>query len=284
MGRIVSGIMAAMVSDWMLRIGVSTSATRKTFQALGNWSCGLCTLLLAFIPMTPALSMGFLVLAMTMQNLTSVAYKISLLDIAPRYAGLLNGVMSTVSTLAALPAPVITSLLVADVSRVSPSSSIKNGQDNTGKLHFNQLLCFFYHKLHQSSRQGWQAVFCMVAGLTTFGGLIFILFAQGEIQDWAVTPSKTTPTDLEVEAANRKRRSSVDRQDDTDDQYVAAPGLRVGSADRSVREVRSLPPCVTSPGYPRPKEKLKRSATVEVGAFVKRVRSQAFSNLPFSEF
>ena len=36
MGRIVSGIAAAVVSDWMLRMGVSTATTRKTFQAVGN--------------------------------------------------------------------------------------------------------------------------------------------------------------------------------------------------------------------------------------------------------
>ncbi|RUS80230.1 hypothetical protein EGW08_011995, partial [Elysia chlorotica] len=257
MGRIVSGIAAAVVSDWMLRVGVSTATTRKTFQALGNWSCGLCTLLLAFIPMSAATSMGFLVLALTMQNLTSVAYKINLLDIAPRYAGLLNGVMSTVSTLASLPAPVITSLLIAD-----------------------------------GSREGWRAVFCMVAGLTTFGGLIFIVFAQGEIQDWAVMPVSSTPVDLDPEAdpapsgarSSRKRRRSGYGEMDPSDLYVPESCLFGVQSGGPVRGVQSLPPTSHGVAGSKPKQKLRRSATVEVGAFVRRVRSQAFSNLPFSDF
>ncbi|GFS01069.1 vesicular glutamate transporter 1 [Elysia marginata] len=250
MGRIVSGIAAAAISDWMLRMGVSTSTTRKTFQAVGNWSCGMCTLFLAFIPMNPAMSMGFLVLALTMQNLTSVAYKINLLDIAPKYAGLLNGVMSTVSTLASLPAPVITSLLIAD-----------------------------------GSPQGWQAVFCMVAALTTFGGLIFILFARGDIQDWAMSPSNTKPADLEADLATsgRKRRHSGAGLEAPLDSYVdSQTPCKSGGP---LREMRSLPVTGVGGGTGfKPKQKLKRSATVEVGAFVRRVRSQAFSNLPFSDF
>ena len=126
----------------------------------------------------------------------------------------------------------------------------------------------------------------MVAALTTFGGLIFIMFAQGEIQDWAVTTSTAAPVDPEADPAvsSRKRRYSGDGQMDPSDPYVPGSYLSGVQSGCPVREVHSLPPTSHRVEGSKPKQKLRRSATVEVGAFVRRVHSQAFSNLPFADF
>ncbi|KAH9524601.1 hypothetical protein Btru_027296, partial [Bulinus truncatus] len=83
-GRIISGLITGYLSDWLLRRGLSVCKTRKLFQGIGCFGCAMFSLFNAFIPtLTTGWSITLLVLALSFQNATSVAFRINLLDIAP---------------------------------------------------------------------------------------------------------------------------------------------------------------------------------------------------------
>ncbi|CAL1536062.1 unnamed protein product [Lymnaea stagnalis] len=255
-GRILTGLITGYMSDWMLRRGVSVCLTRKSFQSIGCFGCAVFCLFIAFIPgLTSAVSISLLVLALSFQNITSVAFRINLLDIAPRYAGLLNGVVSTIATLISLPAPVVTSLLIAG-----------------------------------GSRRGWMIVFCLVAAFNIIGGLIYVMFASGEIQEWATSDfvhevrtadgesvEARAPQDISVESGLPGASVGGVQAPSTPQQDIVSAGKV-----KVLREVKSVP-LSTSRGSRRLKERLGRRATMDVGALIKRVQSQAFSNLAFAD-
>ncbi|CAG5135496.1 unnamed protein product [Candidula unifasciata] len=230
-GRFISGAIAGYVSDWMLRKGVSTVRTRKCFQAMGCWGCAVCSLAIAFVPdLSTVWSVLLLVLALSCQDLTSVAFRINLLDIAPRYAGILNGVASTIATVTSLPAPVITSLLISG-----------------------------------GSRQGWQTLFCVVAVLNTLGGALFVIFAKGEIQDWAHSKPRSDNT------------NSV-----TDVVFTVEDSRDVQPTESKDKQRKSLPSNLYQPCKQQSANAVRR-VTLDFGSIVKTVQNHSFSNLALAD-
>ncbi|XP_059176567.1 sialin-like [Physella acuta] len=252
-GRIISGLIAGYMSDWMIRKGLSICRTRKLFQTIGCWGCAVFSLFIALIPgLNSSASIALLVLALSFQNLTSVAFRINLLDIAPRYAGLLNGVVSTVATLISLPAPVVTSLLIAG-------------------------LCLVF----QGSRDGWLVVFCLVAGFNIVGGLIFVLFAQGDIQDWATSDYSVNVVKREVTAGQGKQPDVENGIFVTETSTRPLPLTLPVVNGKPLREVKSVPASLR-----RGSKRLKavaRRASMDVGSLIKNVQNSAFSNLALAD-
>lgn len=41
--------------------------------------------------------------------------------------------------------------------------------------------------LVQNTIREWQTVFCIAAAINMFGAIVFILFAKGEVQNWALS-------------------------------------------------------------------------------------------------
>ncbi|ESO82092.1 hypothetical protein LOTGIDRAFT_135330, partial [Lottia gigantea] len=151
-GRLLSGYLCGYISDCLLKRYVFKTATvRKMFQVVGCFGCAGCTLAISFLGVeNRILCVVLLVLGLTFQNFTSVAFRINHLDIAPRFAGVLMGVTVTVAMLSALSAPFITSAIIVE-----------------------------------DTPEEWKYVFWVVAGLNIVGAVFFVMFAQGEVQPWA---------------------------------------------------------------------------------------------------
>lgn len=49
----------------------------------------------------------------------------------------------------------------------------------------NSSIAFFF--LVQNTIREWQTVFCIAAAINVFGAIFFILFAKGEVQNWALS-------------------------------------------------------------------------------------------------
>ncbi|XP_076460482.1 sialin-like isoform X2 [Babylonia areolata] len=165
-GRLVSGFVASYLSDLVIRSGrLSTTTTRKLFQTVGCVSCAVCTLAVGFQDHTSrAAGVTLLVLSMTFQNLTSVAFRINHLDIAPRFAGVMMGMTLTVAMAFSLTGPPITAAII-----------------------------------REGTHTEWLCLFIINAALNIIGAVVFDIFGSAEIQDWA-QPPKTDYSPIPVEA------------------------------------------------------------------------------------
>ncbi|XP_076468990.1 sialin-like [Babylonia areolata] len=161
-GKLVMGIAGGYLADMMMRKRLSIVCVRKTFQIVGSVGCAVPLLVISFLSHEErVVAVALLVVSVSLENLGSVAYRINSLDIAPRYAGFLMSMTSTVASAVTLTAPYVTSALLGN-----------------------------------KTREEWQRVLYIVAGVSTTGGVVFLLCARGHVQDWA------RDTGLEVEVGS----------------------------------------------------------------------------------
>ncbi|OWF37697.1 Sialin [Mizuhopecten yessoensis] len=168
----------------------STGTTRKGLQCIGM--LGSAPFLIALSYMTVerrTLAVVLLICYWTLQSTTNAAFRVNHLDIAPTYAGVINGITLTCASLAALVAPVVTAAITT------------NG-----------------------TREEWQIVFFICAGLGVFGALVFCLLGSGEEQEWAKDPN------LDIE--NDIRRMSMDVQSLAEQPNGETSGFTLGGQRR----------------------------------------------------
>ncbi|XP_067648945.1 sialin-like [Haliotis asinina] len=151
-GRLLVGMVSGNISDRMLSWRLlSTANIRKTFQVVGCFGCAACMLLVGFIDdSNGTLALMLLIAGISLQNCTSVAFKINHLDIAPRFAGVIVGMTISCAMTVSLSAPLITSYV------------IKEG-----------------------TRQEWQIIFYIVGAVNVVGAGVFVVFGKGTERDWA---------------------------------------------------------------------------------------------------
>ncbi|XP_065062832.1 sialin-like [Rhopilema esculentum] len=81
-------------------------------------------------------------------------FLINHLDVAPKYAGILQGITNTVATVPGFLGPAVVGILTEN----------------------------------KPTREQWQKVFFISSGIATFGGIIFLIFASGNEQTWCKRP------------------------------------------------------------------------------------------------
>ncbi|RCN44933.1 hypothetical protein ANCCAN_09037 [Ancylostoma caninum] len=87
---------------------------------------------------------------MAISGLQYSGFLVNYLDIAPPFSGTVLGIGNTISCLAGIVSPMVTSALTP-----------------------------------HSSQKEWQSVLWVTAGILGAGSLVFSLFASGKVQDWA---------------------------------------------------------------------------------------------------
>ncbi|WKX99440.1 hypothetical protein Q1695_014377 [Nippostrongylus brasiliensis] len=97
-----------------------------------------------------ALVIVFITAGMAISGLQYSGFVVNYLDIAPSFSGTIMGMGNTISCLAGIVSPMVTSALTP------------NG-----------------------TQEEWQGVLWLTAGILTAGALIFAIFASGEVQTWA---------------------------------------------------------------------------------------------------
>ncbi|CAB1321051.1 unnamed protein product [Coregonus sp. 'balchen'] len=165
---VISGVVADSLLEKEL---LSVTAVRKIFTITGKEGTfifkGIVTYGVAFTRclLLPAaflvavgysgcsgvLAVTFLTLSTTVGGTSAAGVFINQIDIAPRYAGVLLGITNTFATIPGVVAPIVTGYLTKD------------------------------HSL-----AGWRSVFCLSAGISAGGALVFTLFGSGKIQKWAL--------------------------------------------------------------------------------------------------
>ncbi|XP_070969973.1 sialin-like [Oncorhynchus clarkii lewisi] len=145
---VISGVVADSLLEKEL---LSVTAVRKIFTITGLLLPAAFLVAVGFSGCSGVLAVTFLTLSTTVGGTSAAGVFINQIDIAPRYAGVLLGITNTFATIPGVVAPIITGYLTKD------------------------------HSL-----AGWRNVFCLSAGISAGGALVFTLFGSGKVQKWAL--------------------------------------------------------------------------------------------------
>ncbi|GFO12046.1 vesicular glutamate transporter 2 [Plakobranchus ocellatus] len=96
-------------------------------------------------------AVGLLGLSGFFAGIQQAGYVANFIDIAPRFAGVMYGVGNSIATVSGILSPIIVGALTSGKSRTE-----------------------------------WQIVFFACAGVSVIAAIVFVCFAQGHVQDWAI--------------------------------------------------------------------------------------------------
>ncbi|XP_071506042.1 sialin-like [Diadema antillarum] len=142
---------------------LSITATRKLMTGLGLILSALAFIALVFADCNGGLSILLVTCAVGFNGICTSGYFVNLLDIAPRLAGSLVGVVNTATGIAGFTVPLVISVFTTN----------------------------------QADIEGWQKVFWIAAALNVFGAVVYCLIGSGEEEEWAKDP-KTRRTSRET--------------------------------------------------------------------------------------
>ncbi|KAG5677147.1 hypothetical protein PVAND_006929 [Polypedilum vanderplanki] len=145
---------AGYLSDWVRIKGYwTTGQTRRYFNSMAFLTQMACMLLAAFF-LHPVSSVTFITIGVAMASFAYASFSVNYLDIAPQFAGVLMGLCNSFATVAGIISPILTGYIVTD-----------------------------------ADAEQWKIIFYIAAGIYVFGCVIYWIWAQGEIQPWAVQES-----------------------------------------------------------------------------------------------
>ncbi|XP_063961599.1 sialin-like [Lytechinus pictus] len=145
-------VLSGMISNRLLDKEIlSVVATRKLVTFIGLTLSSMFYLLLAFVGCNTALSVLFMIGAVGCNGICMSGFYVNLMDIAPRLAGSLIGLVNSASALAGGLSPYVIGVLTPN----------------------------------QSDIKGWQTVFFICVGINLLACLIFMVFGSGDEQSWA---------------------------------------------------------------------------------------------------
>ncbi|NP_001258143.1 probable small intestine urate exporter isoform X1 [Rattus norvegicus] len=150
-------ILGGLLADFLLSRNILRLVTiRKLFTALGVLVSSGILVPLPWVSSSLSTTMAFLVLSSVFASLCDSGALINFLDIAPRYAGFLKGLLQVFSYLAGGIAPTVAGFFIS-----------------------------------QDSEFGWRNVFLLAAAIDVVGLLFYLIFGRAEVQDWAKEPTFT---------------------------------------------------------------------------------------------
>ncbi|RCN51264.1 transporter, major facilitator family protein [Ancylostoma caninum] len=144
-------LISGQMADWLRSTGkMNTGPVRKMFNTLGFGGEAIFLALLAFIH-DPTLAVACLVMAVTLSGMDIAGFNVNHFDIAPRYASILMGFSNGFGALA--------------------------GIGN-----------FVTQHLTANNPSGWKYCFLLAMSIDVFGIIFFLIFGEGEVQEWAREP------------------------------------------------------------------------------------------------
>ncbi|XP_049947662.1 sialin-like [Schistocerca serialis cubense] len=139
-----------IVNSAQKKLIFSKGALRKVANSIASWLPAATLVALSFIPVEdPTAAVILLTVAIGFNGMTIMGYQMNHIDIAPNFSGLMIGICGSIGTLTSIAAPLYVGAVV---------------KENT--------------------IQEWRIVFLTAAGVFFVGNLIFVIFADGEVQPW----------------------------------------------------------------------------------------------------
>ncbi|CAL1548295.1 unnamed protein product [Lymnaea stagnalis] len=148
---VVTNPLSGYLADFLrAKRNISTKNTRKLVNSIGLFVPSVLMFSVCYVGSDRNIVVALLTLAVGFSGFTMAGYSVNHLDIAPSFAGILYGITNTVGTTTGFIGPAILATLT-------------DGENNK-----HQWMIFFY----------------ITSGIFFVGGLTFLLFAEGEPQDW----------------------------------------------------------------------------------------------------
>ncbi|KDP24491.1 hypothetical protein JCGZ_25055 [Jatropha curcas] len=97
----VSGYIAGIVSDYLIKAGYRLTLVRKIMQSIGFIGPGVSLLCLNYAK-TPMAAAVLMTAALSLSSFSQAGFLLNMQDIAPQYAGFLHGIANSAGTLAAI--------------------------------------------------------------------------------------------------------------------------------------------------------------------------------------
>lgn len=127
---------------------LSTTSVRKIFAVIGYLGQAIFLLLTGFTR-NSSIAVAYLTLAVGFSGIASSSLAIIMLDIAPRYSGIIMGISNCIATVPGIVSPILTGVIT-----------------------------------REKTLNEWRIVFFISSSVYTFGAVFFGLFASGEVQPW----------------------------------------------------------------------------------------------------
>ncbi|XP_015349573.1 probable small intestine urate exporter isoform X1 [Marmota marmota marmota] len=144
-------ILSGLLADFLLSRRVLRLVTiRKLFTAIGVVFSSGVLVALHWVRSSHSTSMVFLVLSSAFSSLCEAGVLVNFLDIAPRYAGFLKGLMQIFAHIAGAISPTVAGVLI-----------------------------------NQDPEVGWRNMFLLAAAVNISGLVFYLIFGRAEVQDWA---------------------------------------------------------------------------------------------------
>lgn len=181
LARFLASLGGGHISDLLISRGTfSTTVVRKIFMATGNILSVPFLIGLSFMDRSQAsFAVILVVLFWFIQALNTCSLRVNQIDIAPRYAGVLTGMTGTMANIAAMLAPIITFQLT------------KN-----------------------RTKEEWQVVFFICAGISVFGAIVFLVLGSGTEQSWAKDPNFNMGMGIAADKRTENTSSSSEKISD----------------------------------------------------------------------
>uniref|UniRef100_H0VAI8 Solute carrier family 17 member 4 n=1 Tax=Cavia porcellus TaxID=10141 RepID=H0VAI8_CAVPO len=143
-------VLGGLLADFLLSRKILRLITiRKVFTAIGVFFSSMFLVPLPWVRSSKGATMAFLVLSAASSSFCESGALINFLDIAPRYAGFLKGLLQVFAHIAGAISPTVTGVFIS-----------------------------------QDSESGWRNVFLVAAAIDIVGVIFYLIFAQAEVQDW----------------------------------------------------------------------------------------------------
>ncbi|XP_069117390.1 sialin-like [Argopecten irradians] len=167
-GRMAGAIVFGYVADFVFsKTRLSIGQLRKLFQVTGLLGSVPVVIWLGYLREDKQiLAVALMALYWFIVSAMNSGFRVNPADIAPRFAGLINGISITLTAVLSAIAPLI-------VAAITPNGSAEE----------------------------WQVVFYGVVGVSVIGSIMFVLLASGDEQEWAKDPALTS--DVVVMVSNK---------------------------------------------------------------------------------
>uniref|UniRef100_A0A8C5EB93 Sialin n=1 Tax=Gouania willdenowi TaxID=441366 RepID=A0A8C5EB93_GOUWI len=152
MGCAVTAVLSGQVVDYLRESCLyRTVVVRKCATLMGMIGPAVFLVATGYTGCNYIMAVAFLTISTTLGGISMAGFSINHLDIAPSYAGILQGITNSFATIPGMVGPVIARALT---------------QHNTiGE---------------------WRTVFYIAAAINLLGSMVFTVFGQGTVQPWAV--------------------------------------------------------------------------------------------------